>query len=123
MTAIPDTRAAAALIILLGCLLALAASLVPFYDVANTYRIDALALSVLLTSFVVYGMFIEDLRRPWLLAAGIALLGVSAAVVIAERFPVYEGYARVYWVPLVAVAVVLALAYAFGRRDPYGEAA
>lgn len=113
----PDYRAAAALIILLGCGLAAAASLVPFYHVA--FQVDALALSVLLTPFVLYGMLLESLRGSWLLAAGVVLLGASLAVVLDERYPVYAGYDRVYWVPLLAAAAVLAVAYAFGRRPPY----
>lgn len=117
MTANPDYHPAAYLIILLGCLLAAAASLVPFHQVG--YKVDGLALSALLTPFVVYGMFVEDLRGPWLLASGLILLGVTLALVLDERYPVYHGYTSVYWVPLVAVAIVLAVAYALGRRDPY----
>ncbi len=117
MTATLDYRPAAYLIILLGILLATAASLVPFYTVG--YKVDALALSALLTPFVLYGMFSEDLNGPWLLASGLILLGVSLAVVLDERFPRYHGYAIVYWAPLLAVAIVLPIAYAFGRRDPY----
>lgn len=117
MTRNPDYRAAAALVILLGCGLAAAASLVPFYHVA--FQVDALALSALLTPFVLYGMLMESLRRSWLLAAGVVLLGVSLAVVLDERYPVYAGYDRVYWAPLLAAAIVLPIAYIFGRRAPY----
>lgn len=117
MTANLDYRAAAYLIILLGCLFALAASIVPFYHVA--YTVDAIALSVLLTPFMLCGMFVESLRGPWLFASGIILLGVSVAVVLVERYPIYKGYDSVYWVPLVAVAIVLSVAYALGRRAPY----
>lgn len=117
MTSNPDYRAAAALIILLGCGLAAAASLVPFYHVA--FQVDTLALSVLLTPFVLYGMLLESLRGSWLLATGIVLLGVSLAVVLDERYPVYAGYHSVYWVPLLAAAIMLPIAYVFGRRAPY----
>lgn len=117
MTSNPDYRPAAILIILLGCGLAAAASLVPFYHVA--FQVDALALSVLLTPFVLYGMLVESLRGGWLLASGIVLLGVSLAVVLDERFPAYAGYDRVYWAPLLAAAIVLPIAYAFGRQAPY----
>jgi hypothetical protein len=119
MTAIQDTRPAAYLIILLGCLLAGAASLVPFYTAI--YKVDAIALAAVLTPFVVYGMFSEDLRGPWLLASGLVLLGVTLAVVIDERYLNYDGYrdATVYWVPLLAAAIVLPIACVFGRREPY----
>lgn len=117
MTANQDYRPAAYLIIALGGLLAGAASFVPFYHVA--YKIDAVALSVVLTPFVLYGMFVESLRGPWLLASGVILLGVSLAVVLDERYPVYKGYDSLYWVPLVAVSIVLTVAYAFGKRAPY----
>lgn len=116
MPADPRSRQAAIVIILLGCLVAAVATLVPFYHVG--YQVDAIALAVLLTPFVVYGMFVESLRGPWLLASGVILLGVSVAVVLDERFP-YEGYVRLYWVPLAAMAIVLPVAYALGRRDPY----
>lgn len=114
-----DARHAAYLVIVLGCLAAAVAAFVPFYDVG--YRVDALALGALATPFVVYGMFSEDLRGPWLVAAGLALLAVCLAVVVDARFLRYDGYAdaRVYWVPLAAAAVVLPIAYAFGRRPPY----
>ena len=119
MTANPDYRPAAYLIILLGCVAAGAASLVPFYTVG--YKVDAVALAAVLTPFVIYGMFSESLRGPWLLASGLVLLGVTLAVVIDERFLHYDGYrnATLYWVPLLAVVIVLPIAYLFGRRAPY----
>jgi len=119
MIAIRDYRSAAYLIILLGCLAAAAASLVPFYTVG--YVVDAAALAAVLTPFAIYGMFSESLRGPWLLASGLILLGITLAVVIDERFLHYDGYrdTTLYWVPLLTVAIVLPIAYAFGRRAPY----
>lgn len=119
MTAIRDYRRAAYLIILLGCVAAAAASLVPFYSVG--YKVDALALAAVLTPFVIYGMFSESLRGPWLLASGLILLGATLAMVIGERYLHYDGYrdTTVYWVPLLTVAIVLPIAYLFGRRAPY----
>lgn len=110
---------AAVLIILLGCLAAAAASLVPFYGVA--YVIDGVALAAVLTPFAIYGMFIESLRGPWLLASGLVLLGATLAVVVDERYLDYDGYrdATLYWVPLLAMAIVLPIAYIFGKREPY----
>jgi hypothetical protein len=118
MMTIPDYRAAAALIILLGCAAAAVAALVP-YTVG--YKVDAIALAAVLTPFVVYGMFIEDLRGPWLLASGVVLLGATLAVVIDERVLNYDGYrdATLYWVPLLALAIALPIAYVFGKRAPY----
>jgi hypothetical protein len=119
MTATPDYRSAAYLIIVLGCLAAWAASVVPFYGVG--YKLNGLVLSAVLTPFVVYGIFIEDLRGPWLLAAGLVLLGAMLSLVIDERFLNYTGYHddAIYWVPLVTVAIVEPIAYVFGKRDPY----
>jgi len=119
MMTILDYRAAAALIILLGCSAAAIAALVPFYAVG--YKVDAIALAAVLTPFVVYGMFIEDLRGPWLLASGVVLLGATLAVVIDERVLNYDGYrdATLYWVPLLALAIALPIAYVFGKRAPY----
>jgi hypothetical protein len=121
MMTIPDYRAAAALIILLGCAAALVAALVPFYTVG--YKVDAIALAAVLTPFVIYGMFIQDLRGPWLLASGVVLLGATLAVVIDQRVLNYDGYrdATHYWMPLLALALAIALPIAriFGKRPPY----
>ena len=125
MATVRDYRSASYLIILLGCAAAAVASVVPFYTVG--YKVDALALAAVLTPFVIYGMFIESLRVPWLLASGLVLLGVTAIVVISERYLHYDGYrdatrdATLYWVPLLAVAVVLPIAYVLGKRAPYTE--
>ncbi|MBU1396035.1 MAG: hypothetical protein KKE84_07805 [Gammaproteobacteria bacterium] len=119
MVTIRDYRIAAYFIILLGCAAAAMASLVPFYTVG--YKVDAIALAAVLTPFVIYGMFSESLRGPWLLASGLVLLGATLAVVVDERFLRYDGYrdATLYWVPLLAVALVLPIAYGFGKRPPY----
>ena len=125
MATVRDYRSASYLIILLGCAAAAVASVVPFYTVG--YKVDALALAAVLTPFVIYGMFIESLRVPWLLASGLVLLGVTVIVVISERYLHYDGYrdatrdATLYWVPLLAVAVVLPIAYVLGKRAPYTE--
>ena len=119
MTATRDYRTAAYLIILVGAGAATLAAVVPFYTVG--YQVDALALSAVLTPFVVYGMFSHSLRDGWLLASGLVLLGVTLAVVALERLVQYDGYqdATVYWVPLLTMTIVLTLAYFFGRRPPY----
>lgn len=116
-----DYRTAAYLIILLGTVAATLAALVPFYTVG--YRIDGLALTAVLTPFVVYGMFTQSLRDGWLLASGLVLLGVTSAVVVRERLVQYDGYqdATLYWVPLLTMLIVLTPAYLFGRRPPYTE--
>lgn len=121
MATVRDYRSASYLIILLGCAAAAVASVVPFYTVG--YKVDALALAAVLTPFMIYGMFIESLRTPWLLASGLVLLGVTVIVVISERYLHYDGYrdATLYWVPLLAVAVVLPIAYVLGKRAPYTE--
>lgn len=112
-------RTAAYVIIVLGCLLAGAAAVVPFYTVA--YKVDALALAAVLTSFAAYGMFTTSLRGPWLLGAGVVLLAATLAVVIDQRYLHYDGYrdGTMYWMPLLVVAVVLPIALVFGKRAPY----
>jgi NADH:ubiquinone oxidoreductase subunit K len=112
-------RNAAYLIIVLGCLVAGAAAVVPFYTVG--YKVDALALAAVLTPFAFYGMLTASLRGPWLLGAGIVLLAATLAVVIEQRYLEYDGYraGTVYWVPLLVAAVVLAIAYVLGKRAPY----
>lgn len=119
MVTIRNYRSAAYFIILLGCAAAAVAALVPFYSVG--YTVDAIALSAVLTPFVVYGMFSTSLRGPWLLASGLILLGATLAVVVDERFLNYDGYrdATLYWVPLLTVTLVLPIAYGFGKRPPY----
>jgi len=119
MTATRDYRTAAYLIILLGATAATLAAVVPFYPVGH--QVDALALTAVLTPFVVYGMFSHSLRDGWLLASGLVLLGVTLAVVALERLVQYDGYrdATVYWVPLLTVTIVLPIAYVFGKRPPY----
>ena len=119
MAAIRNYRTAAYLIILLGCVAAAAASLVPFFSAG--YKVDVAALTAVLTPFAIYGMFSESLRGPWLLASGLVLLGVTLAVVIDQRYLHYDGYddLTLYWTPLLAVAIVLPIAYAFGKRAPY----
>lgn len=119
MTVSWEYRTAAYLIILIGCAAAGAAALVPHFHVG--YKVDAIALAAVLTPFALYGMFSASLRGPWLLASGLVLLGIVLAVVANERYLNYDGYGdrRLYWAPLLAAAIVLPLAYAFGRRAPY----
>lgn len=117
MTATMDYRPAAYLIILLGVGGAAAASVVPFYTAG--YELDTAVLLAVLTPFVLYGALSESLRGLWLLLPGVVLLAISLAVVIPERYLHYNGYAddTIYWVPLLAAAIVLSIAYGFGRRN------
>jgi hypothetical protein len=112
-------RGVAYLIIVLGCVAAAAAAVVPFYTVG--YKVDALALAAVLTPFAIYGTFSGSLRGPWLLGVGLVLLAATLAIVIDQRYLRYDGYrdATLYWVPLLAVTVALSIAYAFGKRAPY----
>lgn len=114
MTTTTDFRPAAYLIILLGLAAATAAAIVPFYTAG--YDLNTPVLLALLTPFVLYGMFTETLRGPWLLASGLVLLAVSLGEVIPERYVHYNAYAddSIYWVPLLAAAIVLPIAYVFG---------
>jgi len=124
MTPSRDPRPAACLIILLGLGLAAAASLVPFYHVA--YLLEPGILLAVLMPFLLYGLFIESLRGPWLLATGLLLFAANLVLVAFERYLRYDGYTDglIYWVPTLAAVVVLPLAYLLGRRadeaDPSG---
>jgi hypothetical protein len=114
-----DPRPAAYLIILLGLGLAAAASLVPFYHVA--YLLEPGILLAVLMPFLLYGLFIESLRGPWLLATGLLLLAANLVLVASER---YDGYADdlIYWVPTLAAAIVLPIAYRLGRHTDEADA-
>jgi len=123
MTQTPDCRPAAYLIILLGLGEAAAASLVPFYTAG--YELDAGVLLAVLMPFLLYGLFIESLRGPWLLASGLLLLASGLALVVSERYLHYNGYTDnlIYWVPTLAAAIVLPIAYWLGRRHDDADAA
>ena len=120
MTQTLDYRPAAYLIVLLGLGGAAAASLVPFYTAG--YLLEPGVLLAVMMPFLLYGLFIESLRGPWLLASGLLLLVASLALVVPERYLHYNGYTddMIYWVPTLAAAIVLPIAYGLGRRkdDP-----
>ena len=122
MTLTQDPRPAAYLIILLGLGLAAAAALVPFYHVA--YLLEPGILLAVLMPFLLYGLFIESLRGPWLLATGLLLLAANLVLVASERSLRYDGYTDdlIYWVPTLAAAVVLPIAYRLGRRTDEADA-
>jgi hypothetical protein len=111
----------AALVIVLGCLAAFAAALVPVYP--GIYEVNALALAALLTPFAIYGTFFTRLRGPWLVVTGLILLTVTLPTVLDERYLHYDGYrdGTLYWLPLSTAAVLMLVAYVFGRRPPYQE--
>ena len=117
MTTTRDPRPAAYLIILLGLGGAATASLVPFYNAG--YVLEPGVLLAVLMPFLLYGLFIESLRGPWLLASGLVLLAANLMLVAFERYLHYNGYAdeRIYWLPTLAAAIVLPIAYWRGRRD------
>lgn len=117
MTTTMDYRPVAYLIILLGVGGAAAASVVPFYNAG--YKLDTATLLAVLAPFILYSMLIESLRGGGLLASGLVLLTVSLAVVIPERYLHYNGYAdsTIFWVPSLAAAIVLPIAYFLGRRN------
>jgi len=117
MTTTLDPRPAAYLIILFGLGVAAAASLVPFYNAG--YLLEPGVLTAVLMPFVLYGLFIESLRGPWLLASGLLLLIASLALVLPERFLHYNGYAdgMIYWVPTLTAVIMMPIAYWLGRRE------
>lgn len=115
MTQPLDYRPAAYLIILLGLGAAAAASLVPFYNAG--YLLEPGVLLAVLMPFLLYGLFIESLRGPWLLASGLLLLAASLALVVPERYLHYNGYTddMIYWVPTLTAVIVMPIAYWLGR--------
>lgn len=130
MTPIRDPRPAAYFIILLGLGEAAAASLVPFYHTA--YLLEPGILLAVLMPFLLYGLFIESLRGPWLLATGLLLLAANLVLVASERYVRYVGMANngrhagyadnlIYWGPTLMAVVVLAIAYWLGRRTAEAE--
>ena len=116
MTQTLDYRPAAYFIILLGLGGAAAASVVPFYTAG--YELDSGVLLAVLMPFLLYGLFIESLRGPWLLASGLLLLAASLALVVPERYLHYNGYTddTIYWVPTLTAAIMMPIAYWLGRR-------
>ncbi|MFN3751462.1 MAG: hypothetical protein ACK4SR_08815 [Thiobacillus sp.] len=118
MTSFPQQNLAA-LIALLGIVLAFVAGVVPLYHVG--YIVDGVVLAAVASPFVLYAMFITSLRGPWLIGMGLVLLGVTLAVVVDARYLSYDGYrdGTIYWVPLSTAAIALTVALSFGRRYPY----
>ncbi len=122
MTTTWDPRPTAYLIILLGLGVAAAASLTPFYHAG--YLLEPGVLLAVLMPFLLYGLFIESLRGPWLLASGLVLLVTSLALVVFERFLHFNGYADtlIYWAPTLAAVIVMPIAYWRGRRTDETDA-
>ncbi len=116
MDTMRDYRLAAYVLVLLGFALAFAAALVPFYGAA--YHLKVAVLLAVLTPFVLYAMFTEFLRGPWLLTSGLVLFGVCFAITVFERYLHYDGYAdgAIYWVPLLTGAIVPPTARMLRRR-------
>jgi len=121
MTTTRDFRPLAYLIVLLGLTAAGVAAVLPHYTAG--YKLDTAVLLAVLAPFIVYATLTESLRGGWLPASGLVLLIVSLAVVIPERFLDYDRYAdgTIYWVPLLAAAIVLPIAYLFGGREAETE--
>jgi hypothetical protein len=116
MTTAPDYRPAAYIIVLLGLGIAVGASFVPFYTAG--YELETTALLAVLTPFLIYGALTETLHGLPLLLSGLVLLAVAVAVVVPERYLHYDGYAdgTIFWVPLLAAAIALPIAYLTGGR-------
>ena len=88
----------------------------PFYGAA--YHLKFAVLLALLAPFALYAMLTESLRGFWLPGSGLVLLGGCLVVVGFERCLHFNGYVDglIYWVPLLASAIVLPIAYMLGRR-------
>ena len=116
MTNIRIYRPAAALIMLLALGEAAAASLVPFYNAG--YELESGVLLAVLMPFLLWGLFIQSLRASWTLGTGLLLLAICLALLIPERYLHYNGYSDdlIYWLPTLAAAIMLPIAYRLGRR-------
>lgn len=146
MTPTQDARLAAYFIILSGFGLAAAASVVPLYHTA--YLLEPGILLAVLMPFLLYGLFIESLRGPWLIGAGVLLFAANLVLVVSERYVRYVGMAGntryadslsyyvgmanngrhagyadnlIYWGPTLMAVVVLAIAYWLSRRTDEAE--
>lgn len=110
-----DFRPIAYLIVLAGCLLSVAAALVPFYHTG--YQLNAGVLLVGILPYLVYGSLSATVRGWPLLIAGALVFGLDAGVKIPERFLHYDGYSSglVYSVPLLSTFVVLPAILGIGR--------
>ena len=111
-----DFRPAAYLIILLGTGLSMLVAFVPQYAIGH--RLEMTVFFAGIVPYLAYGFLTEDLRGMPLLASGLALLGVSLAVKLPERYLGYDGYAdgTIFWVPAAAALVVLPVAYLASAR-------
>lgn len=116
MTKTSIYRPAAALVMLLALGEAAAASVVPFYNAG--YELESGVLLAVLMPFLLWGLLIQSLRASWTLATGLVLLGICLALLVPERYLHYNGYSDdlIYWLPTLAAAIVLPIAYRLGRR-------
>jgi hypothetical protein len=111
-----SSRVVAYSIVALGCMLAAAVAVVPFYSASYALRFGVLMAGVL--PYLVYAMFPTFVRGLALVMPGVIILAIDVAVKIPERFLRYDGFVDglVFYVPLVSTLIVLPVAFAIVRR-------
>lgn len=113
-----NLRSSAWWVIVAGFLLSFVSALVPFYSAG--YELLYWVMLAGLLPYLVYGVAAPLLRGGLVLAAGLALLGIHAWLVIAERFVGGADYSdhMIYSVPLLLALALLPLP-AMALRKPY----
>lgn len=111
-----DFRRFAYAIIMLGCVLAFATAVTPFYGAGYSLRVDILLIGLL--PYVVYGLCTDVVRGWALLIAGALLLGIDLGVEIPWRFLHHDGDTEsiLYYASLIMSFVVLPVILGLGAR-------
>ena len=118
MTAPRSIAVLAWTIIVCGTALAVAAAVKPFFD--DGFHLQTGVLLAGLLPYLLYAVIAVMLRRPVILAAGIALLAAHAWLVLSERFSGAVDYSgnMIYYIP-VLLAVALIPLWIMAMRQPW----
>ncbi len=110
-----DMRPVAYAVIILGCMLSFATAVVPHYTAGHKLMFGLLLGG--LVPYVVYGAFTEILKGWVLVAPGVLLLSVDAAVKIPDRVLSAADYptAAVSYAAIWLVLIVLPLGVGIGH--------
>lgn len=106
-------------VIVVGLCLAFLAAVVPHFTAG--YRVLGGVLLAGLLPYLAYGLVVPLLRTPLTTVAGIVVVGLHAALVVAERFVDGADYSdgSIYYGPLVLALALLPL-LVLGLRQPWG---
>lgn len=112
-------RSLAYAVIAIGASLAFVSSVVPHFTAGYTLMGSVLLAGLL--PYFVYGLVVPLLRTALTAVAGIALVLVHAALVVAERFNDGADYSdgSIYYGPLALALAILPL-LVLGLRQPWG---